>query len=50
MRAIIGCDVHKRYSVFVAIDTRGKLSKPVRVEHEVRHPFAGSLARFPGPN
>lgn len=46
MGHIIGCDVHKRYSVFVAIDTRGKLSKPVRVEHD-RAAFRAYLRTLP---
>jgi transposase len=30
----IGCDMHKRYSVFAALDAAGVMSKPVRVAHE----------------
>ncbi len=33
MSAAIGCDAHKKFSVFVAIDSKGKPSPPVRVEH-----------------
>lgn len=33
MPAVIGCDAHKKFSVFVAIDSKGKTSPPVRVEH-----------------
>jgi hypothetical protein len=29
----IGCDAHRRYSVFVVMDDKGQASKPVRVEH-----------------
>src|SRR5579875_838582 len=34
MRSIIGCDAHKQFSVFVAIDKTGKTSSPVRVGHD----------------
>jgi hypothetical protein len=33
MPAVIGCDAHKQFSVFVAIDSMGKTAAPVRVEH-----------------
>jgi hypothetical protein len=33
MPAVIGCDAHKQFSVFVTIDGKGKTSPPVRVEH-----------------
>ncbi len=33
MPAVIGCDAHKQFSVFVTIDGRGKTSPPVRVDH-----------------
>jgi len=46
MQHVIGCDVHKRYSVFVAIDHRGRLSKPDRVEHE-REMFRAYLQTLP---
>lgn len=35
MQSFLGCDAHKRYSVFVAVDERGRASKPVRIEHNV---------------
>ena len=34
MEQFIGCDVHKKFSVFVAVDEKGKASKPVRVAHD----------------
>lgn len=34
MEYFIGCDSHKKYSVFVIVDERGAASKPVRVEHD----------------
>lgn len=33
MPAVIGCDAHKQFSVFVTIDSKGKTSPAVRVEH-----------------
>jgi len=30
----IGCDAHKKFSVFVAVDEKGRATKPMRVEHE----------------
>ena len=32
--SFVGCDAHRRYSVFVSVDENGKASKPTRVEHE----------------
>lgn len=34
MRSFMGCDAHRKYSVFVALDEQGKMSSPVRVEHD----------------
>jgi transposase len=34
MEQFIGCDAHKKYSVFVALDERGEVSQAVRVEHD----------------
>src|SRR5215213_8817340 len=31
MKKYIGCDMHKKYSVFVAMDETGKVEAPVRV-------------------
>jgi transposase len=36
MEQYIGCDAHRRYSVFVTMDEKGNVGKPVRVEHERR--------------
>ena len=33
MKQFIGCDEHKRYSVFVSMDETGKASRAVRVSH-----------------
>ena len=34
MPAVIGCDAHKQFSVFVEINGKGKTSPAVRVEHD----------------
>jgi transposase len=46
MPAIIGCDAHKQFSVFVTIDGRGKTSAPVRVEHH-RQEYVDFLHSLP---
>jgi len=46
MTHYIGCDVHKKYSVFVAMDDRGKVGQPKRVEHD-RDSFRLFLASLP---
>jgi len=34
MKKYIGCDMHKKYCVFVAMDENGKLGEPVWVATE----------------
>jgi hypothetical protein len=34
MKQFIGCDVHKKYSVFVSMDETGKASQAERVAYE----------------
>src|ERR1700737_2221148 len=34
MEQFIGCDAHKKYSVFVAVNERGEASQQVRVGHD----------------
>ncbi len=34
MQPVIGCDAHKKFSVFVSVDEHGKASRPVRVDHD----------------
>src|SRR5690348_3529746 len=34
MEEFIGCDAHKKYSVFVAVSERGEASAAVRIGHE----------------
>lgn len=48
MEHYIGCDVHKKYSVFVAMDEKGKVWPAKRVEHD-REGFRSFLAGLP-PN
>ena len=47
----VGCDMHKRYSVFAKLDAGGAMSAPVRVEHEgdrLRQYFAQLPPGTPG--
>jgi len=46
MPAVIGCDAHKHFSVFVAIDRKGKTAAPVRVEHD-RQEYIDFLRTLP---
>ncbi len=46
MREFIGCDRHKRFSLFVALDEKGAASRPVRVEHD-RGAMRAFLRRWP---
>jgi hypothetical protein len=46
MPAEIGCDAHKQFSVFVAIDGKGKTSPAVRVEHH-RQQYIDFLCALP---
>ena len=34
MEQFIGCDAHKKYSVFVAVNERGEASPAIRVVHD----------------
>ena len=45
MSSYIGCDAHKRYSIFVAMTDAGRAGTPVRVEHarEMYRAFLGGL-------
>jgi transposase len=36
VRAFMGCDSHRKYSVFVVMDEQGRTSAPVRVEHYLK--------------
>jgi transposase len=36
VRSFMGCDAHRKYSVFVAMDEQGRTTAPIRVEHHLR--------------
>jgi hypothetical protein len=44
----IGCDAHKKFSVFVAVDDKGQAGEALRVMHE-RPLYRKFLARLPEP-
>jgi len=46
MEQFIGCDAHKKYSVFVAVNERGEASQAVRVGHE-RQLYRNFLKQLP---
>jgi hypothetical protein len=46
MQQFIGCDAHKKFSVFVSVTERGQSSKPIRVEHE-RDSYRAFLRTLP---
>jgi transposase len=46
MEQFIGCDAHKKYSVFVGVNERGETSRAVRVGHD-RESYREILKRFP---
>ena len=46
MEQFIGCDAHKKYSVFVAVNERGEPSPEVRVGHD-REQYRRYLERLP---
>ena len=48
MKQFIGCDAHKKYSVFVAVNERGEASQEVRVGHEC--PLASKAMCEPAGN
>ena len=48
MRQFIGCDVHKKFSLFVALNEKGEASRPVRVAHD-RETMRDFLRQLP-PN
>jgi transposase len=47
MQPVIGCNAHKKFSVFVSIDQQGKASRPVRVDHD-RNLYSEYLRSLPG--
>lgn len=46
MKQFIGCDAHKKYSVFVAVNERGEASPEVRVGHD-REQYRRYLEQLP---
>ena len=46
MEQFIGCDAHKKYSVFVAVNERGEASAAIRVVHD-REQYRQFLERLP---
>jgi len=46
MNYYIGCDVHKKYSVFATMDERGKVDRVKRVEHDLDG-FRSFLSELP---
>ena len=46
MEQFIGCDGHKKYSVFVAVNERGEASPAIRVGHD-REQYRQYLERLP---
>lgn len=46
MQQFIGCDAHKKYSVFVVVDEQGQAGRPIRVLHD-RELYREFLAQLP---
>jgi transposase len=46
MEQFIGCDAHKKFSVFVAVNEKGHVSEAVRVQHD-RQLYRQFLAQLP---
>ena len=46
MEQFIGCDAHKKFSVFVAVNEKGQAGEALRVNHE-RPIYREFLARLP---
>jgi len=46
MEQFIGCDAHKEYSVFVAVNEKGNAGEALRVAHD-RQLYRKFLARLP---
>ena len=46
MEHFIGCDAHKKFSVFVAVNEKGHAGEALRVAHD-RHFYREFLARLP---
>jgi hypothetical protein len=46
MEQFIGCDAHKKFSVFVAVNEKGQAGEALRVSHN-RQQYRAFLARLP---
>ncbi|MCU1251810.1 MAG: hypothetical protein JWQ49_4839 [Edaphobacter sp.] len=46
MQQFIGCDAHKRYSIFSSVTEKGRTGRAVRVSHD-REAFRGYLEQLP---
>ncbi len=46
MEQFIGCDAHKEFSVFVAVNEKGQAGEALRVAHD-REVYREFLARLP---
>ena len=46
MEQFIGCDAHKKFSVFVAVNEKGQAGEAMRVAHD-REVYRKFLARLP---
>ena len=46
MEQFIGCDAHKKFSVFVAVNEKGHVGEAIRVAHD-REAYRKFLARLP---
>ena len=46
MEQFIGCDAHKKFSVFVGVDEKGHAGEALRVAHD-RQLYREFLARLP---
>jgi transposase len=49
MEQFIGCDAHKKFSVFVAVNEKGPASEAIRVEHD-RRLYREFLSQLPKPS
>ena len=46
MEQFIGCDAHKKFSVFVAVNEKGQAGEAIRVAHD-REVYRAFLSRLP---
>jgi len=46
MEQFIGCDAHKKFSVFVAVNEKGRAREAIRVVHD-RQVYRATLVGFP---